>query len=162
MNHDSDDHPRYCLQMLLLENCNHNPDLACRGERTCIEVLVHDVKRRARSRHRHQGCNQPSTAPRRPLRSKTKPPQLPTSNKECKNAGTVPSEKHPLQRQMRDTDRPCDQIGEQSQSRMRSEKTVVNRIELRIQQLLDSRNVDFCIFYERMIAVHQDCPGTQQ
>jgi hypothetical protein len=45
---------------------------------------------------------------------------------------------------------------------MRSEKTVVNRIELRIQQLLDSRNVDFCIFYERMIAVHQDCPGTQQ
>jgi len=46
--------------------------------------------------------------------------------------------------------------------RMGSEKALVYRVECGVQQLLDSRNVDFGVFYEGMIAVDENGSRAEQ
>jgi len=55
-----------------------------------------------------------------------------------------------------------DQIREQSQLRMRSEEPLVVRVERRVQQFFDARDVNLGVLNKGMIAVNRDRNGRKE
>lgn len=65
----------------------------------------------------------------------------------------MPQQEAPFKRQVRKLNRPGNQIRKQRQSGVGGEESVVKGIQRGIEELLNSRNVDFRVFDEWMIAM---------
>ena len=74
----------------------------------------------------------------------------------------MPQEQSRLQRQVSYAQRKSNQIGEESQAGMRQEKFPAHRKQFRMQDSLDSGQVDFSVFGAWMVAMHQKGPCCEQ
>jgi len=86
--------------------------------------------------------------------AKRKLPDVPACEQQQKDRKEVPQQKSPIHRQMREANRDGNQTGKNRQARMPGEETCVKGIERRVQDPLNSGDIDFCILDKRVIAMH--------
>src|SRR5579864_8742910 len=154
--------PEAGARVLSLQHSHYNPDRRRSRKRPRIHVLVHDVESSARHRYGQQRRDQSRAAISCSRAVKADSSQFPAAPQQSKNAGELPCQQGPFERQMRNPDRPCNQVWKQGELCVTSEKSIVKRIERRIEQFLDPRHVDLRVFNKRVIAMDGNRSGAEQ
>src|SRR5579864_431085 len=148
--------PEAGARVLSLQHSHYNPDRRRSRKRPRIHVLVHDVESSARHRYGQQRRDQSRAAISCSRAVKADTSQFPAAPQQSKNADELPCQQRPFKRQVRNPNRPGDQVRKQGELCMAREKTIVIRIKPRIQQLLDSGDVDLRVFSKRVISLNAD------
>src|SRR4029453_6657763 len=123
--------------------------------RTGCDVLISDVERSTGDWKRQQSCARRDGCPPCFRFLKTFNTQAPARQQHQENRRKVPAKDHHVKRQMRSADTGGDQFVEKGQSRMIEEKLGTERIQVRIEQLLDARSIDLSVFNSGVIPVDE-------
>src|ERR1700685_438468 len=161
--HDrSQSNPQRTLHVFFFQAPGNSENQAERRQISRVQILVHDVKRGAGDRDSEQRRDQTNSGPSRPSIRKQNSTQLPACQQQQKSGRDMPDKDSRIERQVGNSQRERNDIGEKSQAGMRGKKLPAYRKQARVENLLHSGEIDFSIFCKRVISVNQQGAGGQQ
>src|SRR5712671_7513642 len=147
--------PEQGAHIFLLQSSGHREDSGESRQVPRVQILIHDVERCSRHRNGQERGDQTNAAPACDRILKKQAAQSPARKKQEKNRRYVPQKESGLEWQVSHSEGKRNQIREQRQAGMRQEEFLTYRKQFGMQDFLHPRQVDFSVFGEWMVSMHQ-------